>query len=145
MKNFGEGIYHLRKAYGFSQEEIAEKLQVSRQTISNWENNLATPTIDKAVDLANLFEISLDELVGKQKVVQKESSQLLLSLLHQPLIIYLKPGSTTWISITKTTLKHCEITEVSPYSIRVITLEKKQRIERLIFLKDVIGFQREEN
>ncbi|MGX7196407.1 helix-turn-helix domain-containing protein [Enterococcus olivae] len=147
MKNFGEQVYQLRKDFGLSQEEVAEALGVSRQTISNWEHGLAQPTLDKAVELAHLFEVSLDELVGKKKQATKESNKLLHSLLHQPVTIYLypNPDSNTWISINKTILKHCEITEVNPNSIRVLTLEKKLKIERLIFLKDIAGFERECN
>ena len=65
MTHFSEKIYQLRKEFSYSQEEVAERLQVSRQTISNWENGTAQPALDKAVELSNLFQVSLDELVGK--------------------------------------------------------------------------------
>lgn len=57
MKKFSEKVFQLRKELRLSQEEVAEKLKVSRQTISNWENGSAQPTIDKAVELANLFDV----------------------------------------------------------------------------------------
>ncbi len=60
---FGEKILSLRKKKNLSQEELAEALNVSRQTISNWETNQVIPTIDKAKELSILFQISVDELL----------------------------------------------------------------------------------
>ncbi len=64
-------LVSLRKEKGFSQEEVANRLKVSRQTISNWENNQALPTIDKAKELSELYNISIDELLDN-KLVNKE-------------------------------------------------------------------------
>lgn len=61
--SFGHKLVELRKSKGLSQEKVAEYLDVTRQTISNWETNQAMPTIDKAKDLSKLFNVSLDELV----------------------------------------------------------------------------------
>lgn len=61
--SFGHKLVELRKSNGLSQEKVAEYLDVTRQTISNWETNQAMPTIDKAKDLSKLFNVSLDELV----------------------------------------------------------------------------------
>ena len=58
----GEKIAHLRIAANISQEELAEKIDVSRQSISKWEMNQATPQIDKILVLCDLFNISADEL-----------------------------------------------------------------------------------
>lgn len=56
-------LTELRKAKGLSQEELAEKLNVSRQTISNWERCESSPDIDNFVELSKLYEISIDELL----------------------------------------------------------------------------------
>ena len=64
MKNLGEQIYFYRTKCGFSQLDIAEKLEVSRQSVSKWENNSATPELAKLVKLCELFGITLDELVN---------------------------------------------------------------------------------
>ena len=63
----GEKLYELRKAKGLSQEEVAEKLDVTRQTVSKWETNQSTPDFDKIVPLCELFEISTDELLTGKK------------------------------------------------------------------------------
>ena len=60
-----ENIQLLRKENGWSQEEIAEKCQVSRQAIAKWENGESVPTIEKLIFLAELYEVSLDDLVGR--------------------------------------------------------------------------------
>ena len=61
--NLGEKIYELRTAKNLSQGDVADALDVSRQSVSKWENNSATPDLDKIIKLAELFEVSLDELV----------------------------------------------------------------------------------
>lgn len=58
-------IHMLRKKAGLSQEELAEKCQVSRQAIAKWERGDSVPTIDKLIVLAEIFNVSLDELVGR--------------------------------------------------------------------------------
>ena len=60
---FNNKLYHLRKQKGLSQEELANCLNVSRQTISKWEVGDSTPDMEKLIAISNLFEISLDELV----------------------------------------------------------------------------------
>ena len=58
-----ETIYALRTARGMSQLELAEALDVSRQSISKWETGAAVPELDKLVKLSDVFGITLDELV----------------------------------------------------------------------------------
>ena len=60
-----ENLHVLRKDSRLSQEEVAERCQVSRQAVAKWESGDSVPTIDKLVCLANLYEVTLDELVGR--------------------------------------------------------------------------------
>ena len=61
-------LLKLRKEKGLSQEEVADLLNVSRQTISKWETGQSTPDFDKIIPLCELYEISCDELLtGKKK------------------------------------------------------------------------------
>ena len=63
VKNMiGMNLKALRKAKGYSQEEVAEKINVSRQSVAKWENEESIPDVIKCSELANLYEISLDEL-----------------------------------------------------------------------------------
>lgn len=59
-----ENIVRLRKKYNFSQEEIAEKIGVTRQTIAKWENGESVPDVIHSNALAELFDITLDTLVN---------------------------------------------------------------------------------
>ena len=61
--SLGENIYRLRSEKGMSQSELAEALNVSRQSISKWETDGSVPELDKLLSLSSLFGISLDELV----------------------------------------------------------------------------------
>lgn len=62
--SLGERLVELRKKHGYSQQEIADRLSVTRQTISNWECGQGAPALDKAAELAAIYRISLDELAG---------------------------------------------------------------------------------
>lgn len=62
--NIGDKILELRKRDKLSQEQLAEKLGVTRQTISNWELNETTPDINQAKELSQVFNINLDELTN---------------------------------------------------------------------------------
>ena len=62
--NLGNSLFHARKKCGLSQETVAEKLGVSRQTISKWESNETVPDIYQSKKMANLYHISLDELIA---------------------------------------------------------------------------------
>ena len=61
--NLGENISRLRAARGMSQGDLAEALDVSRQSISKWETGGAVPELDKLMKLSALFGVTLDELV----------------------------------------------------------------------------------
>lgn len=66
--NLGEKLFELRKAKNLTQDEVAEKLNVTRQTVSKWETNQSTPDFDKIVPISELFEIGVEELLtGKVK------------------------------------------------------------------------------
>lgn len=60
---FGDIIKNLRKAHNFSQVQLAERLGVSKQTISNWENNNILPSIDMLIRISRFFSVSTDYLL----------------------------------------------------------------------------------
>lgn len=59
----GNSLFHVRKRCGMSQEEVAEKLGVSRQTVSKWETDETLPDIRQAKRMALIYGVSLDELI----------------------------------------------------------------------------------
>ena len=62
-----EKIYTLRRKSGLSQEQLAEKIGVSRQAISKWEGGLSVPELDKLKALSEFFHVSIDELTSDQE------------------------------------------------------------------------------
>ena len=69
--NLGERLFELRKAKNLTQDEVAEKLNVTRQTVSKWETNQSTPDFDKILPLCELYGISTEELLKGEKQEQK--------------------------------------------------------------------------
>jgi putative transcriptional regulator len=61
---FSENLKTLRKQKGFSQEELAARLNVVRQTVSKWEKNLSVPDADTLIRLAEILEVPVSELLG---------------------------------------------------------------------------------
>ena len=61
--NLGNNLFQARKRAGLSQEQVAEKLGVSRQTISKWETDESVPDIYQSKKLAKIYSLTLDELI----------------------------------------------------------------------------------
>ena len=66
----GQRIQEHRKKNGLSQEELGQRLLVSRQTVSLWEKDQTLPTVDNLLLLKDIFGISVDELLGKEEEPQ---------------------------------------------------------------------------
>ncbi len=72
--SLGEKLLNLRKGAGLSQEELAEKLDVSRQTVSKWETDQTVPDLIKAKLLSRIYNISYDSLVSENNINTDVSS-----------------------------------------------------------------------
>ena len=70
----GEKLSKLRKEYNYTQEQLADILGVSRQSISKWESDIAYPETDKLIELGKLFDCSMDYLL-KEDVIEKNGAQ----------------------------------------------------------------------
>ncbi|MCI9087011.1 MAG: helix-turn-helix domain-containing protein [Clostridia bacterium] len=78
--NLGERLFELRKAKNLTQDDMAEKLNVTRQTVSKWETNQSTPDFDKIMPLCELFEIGVEELLtGKKSEEQQKKEEKVLT------------------------------------------------------------------
>ena len=71
-----EQIKHYRKQAGLSQEEMAEKIGVSRQAITKWENGTGTPDIANLMAIAEIFQITVDELLSNEKSEKKQTDYI---------------------------------------------------------------------
>ncbi|NLD20690.1 MAG: helix-turn-helix transcriptional regulator, partial [Clostridiales bacterium] len=78
--DFGSKLQSLRKISNLSQEELADKLGVSRQAVSKWESNTAYPEMDKLVVMSKLFKCSMDDLVNdettSQSIIERKNSKV---------------------------------------------------------------------
>ncbi len=74
--SLGERLYELRKKKGLSQEEVAEKLNVTRQSVSKWETDESKPDFDKIIPICELFEISSNELLSGTKEEKEEEEEV---------------------------------------------------------------------
>lgn len=73
--NIGERIYELRRKNSMSQEDLAEKMNVSRQSISKWESSQSVPEVERIVQLSNIFNVSTDWILkGENSKKQKSQS-----------------------------------------------------------------------
>ena len=78
----GKKLKKARVQSGLTQENVAEKINVSRQAISNWENEKSYPDIISVIELSNLYSISLDDLLkGDEKMIEhlEESTNVVKS------------------------------------------------------------------
>lgn len=88
--NIGENIYTLRTEKSMSQTDLANALDVSRQSVSKWENNSAVPDLERIIKMSELFDVTLDELVyGKKPEIKKEMPAEVIP----QLTLHLKPRS----------------------------------------------------
>ena len=112
----GKKLKNARIEAGLTQEKAAEKIDVSRQTISNWENNKSYPDINSLLLMSEVFEISLDQLIkgdldkmreeiNQQEYVRFHKNSMVLAILFiiilmslAPLVIFLKLyGLILWV------------------------------------------------
>ena len=71
-----ERIRELRKKAGYSQQQMARKLHLTQGAISQWENGITVPAADQLSALADVFEISVDELLGRDSGIKKEAPSI---------------------------------------------------------------------
>ncbi len=71
----GQNIYNLRKKNNLSQGDLAERLDVSRQSVSKWETDASVPDLDKLVGMSEVFGITLDDLIKGDAVASEEGAK----------------------------------------------------------------------
>ena len=88
--SFAGNISKLREKYNITQEQLAEVLEVSRQSVSKWESNMAYPETDKLISLAKLFKCSTDYLLKDECANTAEKYNKKENILsHQKIIGYI--------------------------------------------------------
>ena len=97
----GSNLFNARKKSGLSQEAVAEKLGVSRQTISKWEKNLSVPDADTLIRLAEILEVSVSELLGTNIAKENTAGNVAeqLSRINEQLSIRNRRSRRIWKAI----------------------------------------------
>jgi transcriptional regulator with XRE-family HTH domain len=95
--NLGEKIIELRKKEGYSQEELASLLDVSRQSVSKWELNASTPDLDKIVRLSEIFHVSIDSLLQEDRIEPEEHVARLMPQTEVEALVNLKEKSRLYM------------------------------------------------
>ena len=82
----GDRIQSLRKSKGMSQEELADQMGVSRQAVSKWESEQATPDLDKVVIMSELFEVTTDYLLKGIEPVKTDDHKTMADVVDQKIL-----------------------------------------------------------
>ena len=96
-----ENIKALRKAKGYSQEELASRLHVVRQTVSKWEKGLSVPDADMLVKIADILETNTTTLLGSTTVTNSADNQVAqqLGLIAEQMAIKNRRAKLIWKTI----------------------------------------------
>ena len=78
--NIADRIQYLRKQNGYTQEELADKIGVSRQAVSKWESEQSTPDIEKIIVMSDLFEVTTDYILKGIEPVSATSKKTMKTL-----------------------------------------------------------------
>lgn len=141
--NLGNSLYTARKKSGLSQEDVANKLGVSRQTISKWETNETLPDICQSKRMAQLYHLSLDELIDFDMDI-KEIEQMIENTTEetQKKIDWTKLWSKKYPVLT-TYQQEVTIEEYSFQLKEMINKLKKEHgynnVDAMLVLKDILA------
>lgn len=143
----GEKLVTLRKKHGYSQQELADKLSVTRQTISNWECGQGAPALDKAAELARIYHLSIDDLVGEQvELVVKEketATNRLLKCLKGKCVKLSVSDLADFIDMALDCGRNdvVRVLEVNEEWLRIAYSRKKEQVIRLVDVNAILGFE----
>ena len=127
----GEKIIELRKKYNLTQEKLAERVGVSRQTLSNWESNLTSPDLNQAKLLSKNLKISIDELANNDLDILCNTNQIdeiFQNLIGKVCYIYSKKEYFDFY-INNTPVK---VIDVNSDFIKIESQKKKEKCIKLI-------------
>lgn len=139
----GNRLAELRKEHGYSQEELADKLGVSRQAVSKWECGEASPDTDNLIELAKLYNTSLDELLETKKPEEKKDDE------NKHVVVDLKDdeGNSVHVTLDGNDINHKEYCKdhkhesrkPKPWEIIVDSLVTVLAVATYIILGAVLG------
>ena len=124
-------LVKLRKKYGYSQEELADKLGLSRQAVSKWERAEASPDTDNLICLAKLYGVSLDELLATDEDIdtiveeqvkdnKDEKKDDKVEIKDDHVVLFSKNGKKVTIDDNGVTCYLIKLTIINSYSVHVV-------------------------
>lgn len=141
--DLGNSLFHARKKSGLSQEDVAEKLGVSRQTISKWETNETLPDVHQAKKMSSLYHVTLDELISFD-IDLKEIQQIIEQT--NPKLEENVDWTSVWGKKYPVLLEYQNRVDVAAYAVKLKALLndlKKEYgyndLDALLVLKDILG------
>ncbi len=141
--NLENSLFEARKKCGLSQEEVAEKLGVSRQTVSKWETGETLPDIRQAKRMAHMYNLSLDELISFdievkeiEEVIEKTSEEVQNKVDWTKMWSKKYPVLATYQTRVETEIYEKELERL------LCDLEKRygyNKLDSLLVLKDILA------
>ncbi len=149
--SLGQRLLELRRKRGLSQEEVADKLNVSRQTISKWETDASSPDFDKILPLCSLYEISSNELLtGVKEESMTEGEEDTSTVVKKKAIgigigVFLYFVSVAWIMVSIPVIKLNPIVATAIFLLITGLATMVIIITNIVYKKKRIEEKREEN
>lgn len=140
--NIGEKIVELRKKYKLTQEKLAEKIGVSRQTLSNWESNVTSPDLNQAKLLCSVLKVSLDELVNNDLEVvcdNKLKDNLFLNLIGK--VCYINIDDDYFFDLYISYDTPVKVVDVNNDFIKIEYEKKKKKCIKLIDINLIVSIK----
>ena len=112
--NFKDNLKRIRKEHNLSQEELAEKLNVTRQAVSKWESGLAYPEMDKVITICKLFNLNIDDLLNNdlKQIKEKQNKTSTLNKYIESFLSYISKTVNLISSMTFTSKMKCLLEQV---------------------------------
>lgn len=140
--SLGSKIYEMRRLRNMTQENLADALGVTRQSVSRWEQDIVYPDLEKIVKLSNILEVSCDYLLKDEELVEKKtskSSRLLESIIGKRVRLeFYDEAPSLQFYVVKNI---CIIKEIEDNMVKVeltIVKKKEKEVKEFIFPLDTI-------
>jgi len=135
----GEKIVELRKKSNYTQEKLANKIGVSRQTVSSWESNITSPDLNQAKIISEIFKVSLDNLTDNKTEMECIGKTILMNI----------RGCTAYLDVDTddyrlSFMTKCKILDIDNDFIKIEFEYRKKKITKLLDLDLVASISVEE-
>ncbi len=132
----GNKIVELRKKRNLTQEQLSEKLGITRQTLSNWEKDITNPDIIQAKNIASFFKITLDDLTDNKLEINCSKKNILCNLVNKNCNLDMLSDDYNEVFG-----KVCTILEANDEFVKFSFKDKSKVIEKLVDINLITSFR----